>query len=92
MPGMFSKAGAGGFSEDEPLEEDLLDDDGGDLGGELSPMGGPSEHIKMLARDVVGDDEAKIAALYELVKAVIEEGPMGDAPPLPGDEEGLPPL
>jgi hypothetical protein len=92
MPGLFSKAAAGGMSEDEPIDDDAFDDLGGDLGGEPSPMGGPSEHIKMLARDVVGDDEGKIAALYELVKAVIEEGPMGEAPPLPGDEEGLPPL
>jgi hypothetical protein len=87
MASLFGKPSAGGASEDEPLD-DFEDED--EMGGpealvlDLEPMG-PPEHIRMMAQDVVGDDDAKITALYELVKAVLAEGDMPE-------ESGLPPL
>ncbi len=93
MAGLFSKAAAGGMSEDDPLDDDAFDVDDAELGGdEPEPMGGPSEHFKAFARTAIGsDDPEKIDALYECIKAVQDEGAAGALPPL-GDEEGLPPL
>ncbi len=88
---------AGMFGSKTPPADDLdefedidLDDEGSDgpeaLVLDLEPMG-PPEHIRMMAEEVVGKDEAKVTALYELVKAVLAEGDMPEP-----DEGGLPDL
>jgi hypothetical protein len=93
MAGMFGKTGSGGMSEDDMLDDFDDEDSGGPeaLVLDLEPMG-PPEHIRLMAQDVVGDDDTKITALYEMMRAVFAEGDMpeeSDLPPL-GDEEELP--
>lgn len=79
---MASLFGKGASSESEPDDLDDYEDDGEDTSEgpdalvlDLGPMG-PPEHIKMLAEDVVGKDDAKVNALYEMMKAVLAEGEM----------------
>lgn len=101
MPSMFGKGPpppSGGGAPGDELEDDFADED---LGVEVPDEEGmgdePSETFKVYAEQALGSaDPAKISALRECIRVILEEGPPGGGlegglPPLPA-EEGLPPL